>query len=233
MAALAALQAFAEVADTRWRPAILLLGIAFLGSAGASLAMPRSSAQRPLGFSIDYFRDAGTSKADWAIATKQAPLPSNLPGEWHKGELPYNGRQRWIASAPLLPTPTPQARIIASELTGQGRRIRIALSTGGANAIAIRFPADPKVLALGLPGAALPLAREGAPQKALLRCTGRSCDGMQIEVLFGDRKPVTAELFATRFGLPPEGQRLQAARPVNSQPQYAPDQTITRATTKL
>jgi hypothetical protein len=195
--------------------------------------MPRASAERPLGFSIDYYRDAAGNKADWAVATKQAPLPSDFPGEWHKGELPYNGRPRWIAPAPRLQAPMPQVRIIASETAGSGRRVRIVLSTGGANTIAIRFPADAKVLAVGLPGAALPIPAEGDPQKALLRCTGRSCDGLQIEVLFGDRQPVTAELFATRFGLPPEGIKLEAARPANAQPQYAPDETITRATTRL
>lgn len=233
MAVLAALPALAEPADTRWRPALVLLGVVFVGTAAASFAMPRSSSERPLGFSIDYYRDATGGKADWAIATKQAPLPANFPGAWHKGELPYNGRPRWIATAPLLATPMPQARVIANEPAGSGRRIRLALSTGGADTIAIRFPANAKVRALGLPGAAVRIPTEGDTQKALLRCTGRSCDGLRIEVLFDDTNPVAAELFATRFGLPPQGQKLEAARPHNSQPQYSPDETITRAITKL
>jgi len=52
-------------------------------------------------------------------------------------------------------------------------------------------------------------------------------------VLLGDRKPVEVELFSTRFGLPPEGQALVAARPGNAMPQYAPDSTITMTRIRL
>jgi hypothetical protein len=99
--------------------------------------------------------------------------------------------------------------------------------------VAIRFPEDAKVLALGLPGAANPIPAKGEPDKALLRCTGRSCEGLQIEMLLGDRRPLEVELFSTRFGLPPEGRPLEAARPINAIPQYAPDQTITKARVRL
>ena len=107
------------------------------------------------------------------------------------------------------------------------------LSPGGGNSIAIRFPEKARVLALGLAGTAIPLPAKGDPDKPLLRCTGRSCEGLQIEVLLGDRRPMIVELFSTRFGLPPEGRRLIAARPGNAIPQYAPDQTITMARMKL
>ena len=73
----------------------------------------------------------------------------------------------------------------------------------------------------------------GEPDKPLLRCTGRSCDELQIEVVLGASKPVQAELFSTRFGLPPEGRALVAARPQNAIPQYAPDQVITMSRVRL
>ena len=37
--------------------------------------LPRSSAERPQAFTIDYVRDDDRGKAHWAVATKQAPLP--------------------------------------------------------------------------------------------------------------------------------------------------------------
>ena len=80
-------------------------------------------------------------------------------------------------------------------------------------------------------GAGAPVA--GEPKKAMLRCTGRSCDGLVIEALLGDARPVAAELFSTRFGVPPQGAPLIAARPHNAIPQYAPDSTITRSLVKL
>jgi hypothetical protein len=107
------------------------------------------------------------------------------------------------------------------------------LSPGGGNSVAIRFPKDAKLLALGPAGAPLPIPPQGEPDKPLLRCTGRACDGIEVEIVLGDRKPVEAELFSTRFALPPQGQPLLAARPSNAIPQYAPDQTITMAHLKL
>jgi hypothetical protein len=233
LAALASLPALVEVEAARMRPSVVLTALATLGFCIAALVVPRASAERPLGFSIDYYRDATTNKANWGIATKQAPLPAHFPGSWHKGELPYSARTRWIAAAPSLQTPVAQARVVGNEWDGMSRRVRLQLSSNGANTIAIRFPADAKVLALGLRGAAMPIPAKGEPDKALLRCTGRSCDGLQIEVVMADRRPITAELFATRFGLPSEGARLESSRPPHSQPQYSPDQTITRSTIKL
>ena len=84
-----------------------------------------------------------------------------------------------------------------------------------------------------MPGEPVPIPRTGEPRKAVLRCTGRSCDGLVIEALLGDTRPVTAELFSTRFGLPPQGAPLAAARPHDAIPQYAPDSTITRSQVKF
>ena len=233
LAALAALPALVELDADDLRPSLALLSSASLAFAGIALAVPRASAERPLGFSIDYFRDADAKTANWAVATKQAPLPAGFPGNWSKGVLPYNARARWIASAPVLVTPVPQARVIGNVPVGTGRRVRILLSPDGGNNVAIRFGKDAKVLALGLPGTAVPIPARGEPDKASLRCTGRSCVSLEIEVVLGDRKPVIAELFSTRFGLPAEGRPLLAARARLAQPQYAPDQTITRAIVKL
>lgn len=233
LAALASLPALVEADPSALRPSIALLVLCSLGLSAAALAIPRASGERPLGFSIDYFRDVEAHSANWAIATKQAPLPPNYPGEWSKGVLPYNGRTRWITRAPLLPGPVPSARIVASSQEGAQRRLRIVLSAGGANSVAIRFPREAKVLALGLPGATAPIPENEEPDKPLLRCTGRSCEGLQIEVVLGTRMPVDAEIFSTAFGLPGEARPLIQARPRDAIPQYAPNQTITRSSVKL
>jgi hypothetical protein len=233
LAALAALPAIIEADARLSRPAVIATLTGAFGLWVAAMLVPRASAERPLGFSIDYFRDADAKSANWGIATKQAPLPANFPGQWRKAALPYNARTRWTAPAPLLQTPVPAARVLSVAPDGAGRRIRLALSPGGGNSVTIRFPKDAKVFALGPAGDAIPLPTEGEPDKPLLRCTGRSCDGLQVEVLLGDRKPVVAEMFSTSFGLPLEGRPLEAARPENAIPQYAPDQTITMSRIKL
>jgi hypothetical protein len=233
LAALAALPAIVEARAAALRPALIALTTATVGFAVAAIAMPRPSTDRPLSFSIDYFRDVPGDKAFWAVATKQAPLPKRFPGAWKPGVLAYNGRTRWIMPAPTLPTRAGRAALVSSEVQGAGRRVRIILSPGGAHTIAIRFGKDARVLALGLPDAAVPIPAAGDQDRAILRCTGRSCAGLQIEVLFGDRTPVDAEIFTTSFGLPVEARPLIAARPANAIPQYAPDQTITRTIVKF
>jgi hypothetical protein len=227
LAGLAMLPAIIEVEATSWRPAVLAILAVSLAMWAAALLVPRASAERPLGFSIDYFRDADAKTASWAIATKQAPLPVGFPGRWNKGVLAYNARTRWTTVAPLLQTPVPSARVVSITVSGVGRRVRLALSPGGGNSLALRFPKDAKVRALGLAGAAITLPAKGEPDKPILRCTGRSCEGLEVDVVLGDRKPVIAELFSTRFGLPPEGRPWVEGRPPNAIPQYAPDQTIT------
>jgi hypothetical protein len=233
LAALAVLPVLAELDPARLRPALGLTGVAATLLCGAALAVPRASAERPLGMSIDYYREANFGTAKWAVTSKQAPLPEGFPGRWRKDTLPYNGRTRWIANAPLIATPVATARLVASAPVGNGRRIRIALSPGGGDSIAIRFPEDAKLLAVGLPGEAVPVPPNGEPKKAALRCTGRSCDGLVIEALLGDPRPVKVELYSTRFALPPQAAPLVAARPRSAIPQYAPDSTITRSHVKL
>ena len=102
------------------------------------------------------------------------------------------------------------------------------LAPGGADAISLRLGKDAAIQRLGAPGETLALPAKGEPDRALLRCSGRSCDGMVVELLLRDRRPVAADLFATRFGLPPEGALLAAHRPANAQPQYGPDSAIRR-----
>lgn len=233
LAALAVLPALAELDAARLRPALVLTGLGAIGLSVSALAIPRSSTERPLGFSIDYYREASFGTANWAIATKQAPLPQHFPGSWRADTLPYNGRTRWIAKAPLIATPVATARLVASAPAGKGRRIRIALSPGGGDSVSIRFPESADVLAMGLPGAAVAIPADGLPTKPALRCTGRSCEGLVIEAVLANPRPVTVELYSTRFGLPPQAAPLIAARPRNAIPQYAPDSTITRSHVKL
>jgi hypothetical protein len=233
LAAIAALPAIVETDAASSRPTVVALLAVAVVTWAAAFMVARASAERPGQFSIDYFRDATKRKANWAVATKQAPLPRGYPGQWRKTILPYNGRTRWVSDAPLLDTPIATAAINSTEANGAGRKVRLTLSSGGGNTVAIRFPKDTKVVALGLAGSPVAVPPKGEPDKPLLRCTGRSCEGLQIEIVLGDSRPVEAELFSTRFGLPPQGQALQAARPKNAIPQYAPDQTITMSRIRL
>ncbi|HMI40720.1 MAG TPA: M20/M25/M40 family metallo-hydrolase [Sphingomicrobium sp.] len=229
LAALAALPFLIEMMPAeRPRIALLTMGVAALGLWIVALAMPRTSAERPGAFTIDYVRDDLRGKSNWAVASKQAPLPGdwNRFGSWHGAKMAYNGRRRWIAEAPVIDIPRPAIRLLSSAADGKGRIVWLMLRRGGGDAIALKFPKDVQLVAMGLPGNARLIPPNAEPSPAFLRCTGRACDRLIVEVRLAGRAKVKAELIGTRFGLPEEGQKLSAARPAQSQPQYAPDSSI-------
>jgi hypothetical protein len=223
------LPALIEIEALALRPTLFALAVSTAALSLTALVIPRGSAERPLAFRIEYFRDLADNKALWAIADKDAPVPSSMPGRWMRIVPAYTTGHRWTSPAPLLNTPSPRARVIKIEPSAQDRRVRLVLSPGGGDAVTMRFPADAKILAMGIAGAPVAIPANGKPDQAVLRCTGRSCDGLTVDLLFADRAPVTAELYALRFALPPQAAPLTAARPRNAQPQYAPDQAIVRS----
>ena len=227
-AALAALPFIIEIDPARLKPVTRGLAVVAALFWAAALLIPRASADRPAAFTVDYFRDDVTRRAQWAVASKQAPLPGDFPGQWKKAMPEYSSRTRWVSEAPIIEMPKPGVRVVRNDPVGKGRRVWLELAPGGANAMTIRLAKSAAVERLGIPGESLAIPARGSPDKALLRCSGRSCDRMVVELLLSDRKPVLAELFATRFQLPPQGAMLTARRPLDAQPQYAPDSSIRR-----
>jgi hypothetical protein len=140
--------------------------------------------------------------------------------------MAYNGRRRWITDAPVIDVPRPAIRLLSSVADGKGRLVRLIFNRGGGDAIALKFPKDVEVVAMGLPGSARLISPKAKPDPSFLRCTGRACDGLVVEVRFAGRAKVKAELIGTRFGLPEQGRKLSAARPAQTHPQYAPDSSI-------
>ncbi|MBA3668837.1 MAG: M20/M25/M40 family metallo-hydrolase [Sphingomonas sp.] len=228
LASLGALPLLVEVAHRPVRPAIVALAglAAILGL--AALMLPRSSAERPLAFTLDYVRDDGARKAHWAVASKQAPLPADWDkiGRWERGVLPYSGRTRWLADAPLVEVPSGSIRKLAEMRIGNDRIVRLKLDRGGGNALMIRFDKGVPVKAMGLPGAIRAIDNDAEVEPNILRCSGRSCDGLVVDVRLGGRQPVAAKLVTTRFALPAQGASINAMRPPHSHPQYAPNSSI-------
>jgi hypothetical protein len=68
--------------------------------------------------------------------------------------------------------------------------------------------------------------RYGEEGEAVLRCHGRSCDGMIFELLIAGRAPAQATLIGSRSGLPPQAAAVARSRTGNVQPQYVPDTTL-------
>jgi hypothetical protein len=228
VAALAALPFLAELHATRLKWPLLALVIAAVGLWAAAMLAPRSSAERPLAFTIDYVRDDDSGKAHWAVASKQAPLPPSWQqlGKWERGTLPYSGRLRWLAEAPALDAPLPAIETVGEFKGRDSRRVRLRLRSGGADMVMLRIEDDVPVRAMGLAGALRPTGKGMDGEPAILRCSGRACDGLVAEIELGDTRPIDASLIGVRFALPPEGAKLQALRPKNAHTQYGADSSV-------
>ena len=235
LAALAALPVLVEVTDTIARPLRVVLITAALIACGAALAIPRSSGSRPGAMTIDYLRDDVARRADWSVSNGLAPLPDGWErlGTWRQAKLRNSKAKRWLAPAPLLPLPMPTITVTASVPDGAGRRVALTLDRGGFDSIGLRFAKGVRVTAMGLAGDPQAIPRSAGKDFSLLRCAGRSCDGLAVELRFADRRPVTGELIGTAFALPRQAAPLVAARPASLIPHYAPNSSVRIVPVKL
>ena len=228
LAALAALPFLVEVAAPRSGHALRHVATCAAALWIAALMMPRASSERPGAFAIDYLRDDIHGRSQWIVATRQAPLPANWAslGAWRRTDLPFYRSPRWTSDAPALALPKPSVAVRSIKANGAGRIVRLALDRGGNDSISLRIAKGVTVAAMGLAGSPRLIPSDAAPGPSVLRCTGRSCDGLEVELRFADAAPVKAALIGTRFALPAEGARLVRERPSPSHPQYAPDSSL-------
>lgn len=228
LAALAALPLLVEIADRSLDKPALALGAIALALWIGALAMPRASAARPAALGIDYVRDEIAQLSHWAVSTKQAALPAGYDGlgPWRRGALEYNGRTRWLAKAPALDVAGGRASEIG-QARAEGRRlVRLRLALGGGDALALRIDPKARVLAVGLPGKLVQIPPGKAGEPVILRCMGRACDGLILDIAIAGAGPAAAMLVTTRFALPRQGAALAARRPRDAQPQYGPDSSV-------
>ncbi len=94
-------------------------------------------------------------------------------------------------------------------------------------------PQDARIRSAGVEGFVRPIDSAAEDGKYIVSCSGRSCDGMTLEIRTGSTKPLNFILAGVRSGLPPSAGPLIAARPKFARPQYAPDQTIAFTRVKL
>jgi len=229
LAALAALPVLVETLPAdRSRSSLLVLCAAAFAMWIGAMAIPRASLERPATLTIGYVRDEISGKALWAIANKQSPLPAAVErlGKWRDVELAYNGRHRWVSDAPLIDIPRPVIRVLSTVAIGKQRVVRVAIDRGGADTVGLRFDKAVPVLAMGLAGQIRAISSDARPGPSSIACSGRACDGLVVEIRLAGQAPVKARLFGTHFAIPREARPLVEARPANTQPQYAPDNSV-------
>jgi hypothetical protein len=199
--------------------AILLL----LGWTAAALT-PAYTGDRQQLFTIEYVWDADARQGRWAVNNDGAAVP--FEAAWQRTELPYSLRKRWAAPAPAIEIAPPEIELLRREMIPNGRRVTLRLTANGSESIALIAPAEAALRAAGGGRFVRAFAREGADNRYVLRCIGRSCEGAVLDLVIGGTGPVELMLVGTRSGLPPAAAALVRARPALARPQYAPDSTI-------
>ena len=116
-----------------------------------------------------------------------------------------------------------------------GRRVRLALSPGGGDAVAIRFPEKRESFSRSACRARpVPIPATGEPEKAVAALhRAAHATASSSRRCSADARRLTAELFRPDSACLPRARALAAARPRNAIPQYSPDQTITLTRMRL
>lgn len=219
----------------RTRSAIAIASaLALLGWTVAAVA-PAYSADRQQRFVIEHVTDANAGKSYWSILNGRARLPEAYKGagKWRWAKLEHSEAKRWLADASTANVAAPAAERIVMLRTGSERTIRLRLHPKGAERLILIAPEDARIRAAGTPGFVRPIDVAGEDGKYLISCFGRSCDGMTLDIVTGQARPIEFIVAGVRRGLPQSAAPLIAARPKFARPQYAPDQTIVFTRTRL
>lgn len=193
----------------------------------AAAFVPAYSAERPQRFTIEYFWDAQAQEGRWAVRNDSKALPDafRAAGEWERAELPYSKRKRWVADGPDLPVPPPGIELVGERAANGGRLLRLRIAANGAEQIALIAPPDADLRAAGTTGFIRRFGEGGEEDRYTISCTGRSCDGMELDLIAGGPAPLEFTLVGMHPRLPAAANPLVRARPEHAHPQYGPDAT--------
>jgi hypothetical protein len=220
----------------RMRPAAIAAGALALAGWAAAAAAPAYSADRQQRFSIEHVTDSGSAKAFWSVLNGGVPVPQayRAAGKWRWDKLPYAERKRWLAAAPAQPgTKAPAVEAISALANGRERTITLRLRSNGAERISLVAPEDARIRAAGTAGFVRPIDAAADDGEYFVSCSGRSCDGMTLQIVTDSAKPIELIVVGARSGLPPSAQAFVAARSKFARPQYSPDQSVAFSRVKL
>ena len=215
----------------RPRRRVMLLGSAVIALLAWAIAgtVPAYSQDHQQRFTIEYDSDAAAHRSYWSIASDGAALPETYSriARWRQDKLPFSERKRWIADAATLPALLPPSlELLQAVRHGTGRTLRLRLKMNGAERLVLIAPPEAHIRAAGVAGFLRRAGESASEGKFTITCTGRTCDGAELQIDLGSLRPVELMMIGARNGLPPIGAPLLAARPPFARPQYTPDETV-------
>lgn len=181
-------------------------GAALIASFVLTLTVPAYSEAAPRHLSITHA--AGPDgEAFWALPGDEAP-PTAMQdlATFAKGAVEGLPGERYLAPAPGFATARIAVNMTGDDTADGARRVRFTISAPEADAIWMPLPAGVSTENIEVNG-----AETGSGS---LFCAGRSCRALQLEFTLKAAEETPAlYVWAFQYGLGPEGETLQAARP--------------------
>ncbi|TMJ11537.1 MAG: M28 family peptidase [Alphaproteobacteria bacterium] len=185
--------------------------------------VPAYSPDRKQRLTIEYAWDAAAKKAQWLVYHDRRALPAVLGKFARDVEVPWSTSKRWAAPAEGPAVEPPQVDHISEVRTSQGRVLTLRLLSRGAETVRLRAEPEADLRAVRVNGVTTAFGKGAKDEDYVLRCHGRSCDGLEVKLLVGSPRAVELTVVGMHSGLPAGARPLLDARPPDAQPQYVPD----------
>ena len=239
LAALVPVMAGKSLSRGGWLGSVGVALVVALGFAAYAGSEPTYSPQKPQRLNVSYVEDTTTKKAYWTADTQAAlptlpppPLPPSMRAAAKFSATPvkinpaaFYSSYAAAAGTPRFAPPTAVVRIVKGQFGL--RRVTLALRGNRANQMVLIVPQAAWMKAIEIDGKRIDVPSEwGALPREVILCSTDDCANKDITLELGTKKPVEIMLISQRYGLPPGGEKLQAARPKNAVVSQNGDATV-------
>ena len=178
---------------------------------------PAFSTVAPERLNIVYAEQAG--KASW-ITSPVRHLPDAMRAAANFSATPQPGpAYGYAAAAGAARFAPPSAKV-----TRSGDDVTLELNAPG-DGVILDVPEEVKLQSLTLNG----VTTETFGKRMTIVCMTPDCGNAKLTLHLGSPAPASMQLLARRRGLPPDGKKLQNARPADAVPSQSGDQTLLAA----
>ena len=205
-----------------WLALSAIAGVAAISAAVVAGMQPAYSAIAPQRLSITYIQE--NNRALWSVDAL-GPVPASLKSAAKFSATPerispFAWSSSYVAPAEDLHEALPTARIIGDRRTDGGRRVTLALQgSDDANQMAFILTKPSNLKAIDIKDWHFDAPPQWAKlDRVVIACMSLDCASATLTLTLADDTPLDAVLGEDHFGLPPEGARLLAARPITAVP---------------
>jgi len=225
-----------------WANSVAVCLIAAVVGAAVAGLLPSYSIASPQRVNLTYF-ESGARPARWIAetawkATATEPIPQQLErgGRLHFDPDAYPGLglgSAYVADAGIPRYPLPSVSTASDREEGGSRVVSLSLrGSPQTGALSLRIPQEAKLENIRIRGENVAVLK-GWSGSTLLNCDGPDCRDLAVTLTLGSTGATVIPIAERRYGLPPFGKALAAARPATAMPSQSGDGVILANTVKL